>query len=68
MQCCNTTSHKNGLDRLGYQRYRCPICGKTTSGNPRAGKTGRKPIGERAMTEAEKKRRQRRLKKESEQG
>ena len=56
---CNRTPHKHGLDRQGYQRYKCPICGKTFSDNPQPQKAGRKPLNGRPMTAAERKRKQR---------
>lgn len=62
MQCHNTTPHKHGKDRQGFQRYKCPVCGHTFTDNPKPRKAGRKPIGEKPMTDAERKRKQRQSK------
>jgi len=56
---CDRASHKHGKDRQGFQRYKCPACGKTFSDNPNPQKAGRKPEGDRALTNAERKQRQR---------
>lgn len=59
MICCDRPPHKHGKDRQGYQRWKCPTCGKTFSDNPQPKKSGRKPISDRPMTVAERKRKQR---------
>lgn len=64
--CCNVTPHKHGKDRQGYQRYKCPICHRTFSDNPSPGKPGRKPIGDKPMSAAERKRKQRAKKQDGE--
>lgn len=61
-ECCDRIPHKHGKDRGGFQRYKCPDCGRTFSDNPAPKVAGRKPIGDRPMTEAERKRRQRQKK------
>lgn len=67
MDCCDRTPHKHGKDRQGCQRWKCSICGRTWSDNPTPKKAGRKPIGEQAMTDAERKRRQRAKNKDADQ-
>ena len=59
MLCCDRLPHKHGKDRQGFQRWKCPICGKTFSDNPQPKKTGRKPLNNKPMTVAERKRKQR---------
>jgi len=63
MNHCDRASHKHGKDKRGYQRYRCPVCFRTFSDNPEPKKAGRKPIGEKPMTAAERKRKQRSMEK-----
>lgn len=61
---CQGPTHAHGHTKAGTPRYLCLLCGKSFTG----GKRGRKAIGDRAMTEAEKKRRQRQLKKDQDKG
>jgi transposase-like protein len=59
MNCpkCGYISIKNGVNRSGSQRYYCANCSKSFTDSSL--KRGRPLIGERAMTEAERKRRSR---------
>lgn len=57
--CCDRQPHKNGKDRQGYQRYRCPVCNKTWSDNPSPKKGGRPPIYGEAMSDAERQKKSR---------
>jgi len=67
MNHCDRPSHKHGKDRQGYQRYKCPVCGKTYSENPNPQTGGRPPINDEPMTNAERKRRSRLKRKQQEQ-
>ena len=62
MNHCDRASYRHGKDRQGFQRYKCPVCLKTFSDNPKPKKTGRKSIGEKPMTATERKRKQRKVK------
>jgi len=55
--CGSLNLVKHTPTAAGSLRYRCKDCGKVYTLNKK--RRGRKPIGDRAMTEAEKKRRQR---------
>lgn len=52
--CCGASMAKNGIEN-GKQCYVCTICGKTARDNP--SKVGKPPLGEKAMTNAERQRR-----------
>jgi transposase-like protein len=49
--CQGAQIKKNGLSKLGYQRYRCKICNKHWSDNPKG--IGRPPINPEPMTDAQ---------------
>lgn len=61
MQCCDRNPHKHGLDRQGFQRWKCPECNRTWSDNPEPLTAGRPTLGDKPQTDAERKRKSRAL-------
>ncbi len=54
--CHSEDTRRNGRTKSGRQTYKCKACGRRFTGNPE----GRPPVmGDRPLTEAEKKRRYR---------
>ncbi len=60
-ECRSDNTRRNGRTKAGRQTYRCKDCGRRFTGNPE----GRPPVlGDRPLTEAEKKRRYRQKKRQ----
>lgn len=57
IECCDRIPNKHGKRANGKQRYKCPLCKKTFSEFP--DNPGRKLLGDRKLTNAERKKRQR---------